>query len=259
MSNVTKFVPLHLTPTYAIALEALKGKKIAGIAKASAEKILKDSIKKAFVIMAHGYEVEQLIIFTDCLWDELKKNQGYFSLEEIDLALEFGAKGKLCDLTKIPQPVVSLSNFLHFIRLYNEKIRREAIAKDEEEKAKQEKFIEEKQVAEKKALFEKKISEVYQFYQDNFKMPELPMGVKAAYCRHLYAKNLVELTIEQEQEIFDRAKKLTPSEDLPRGLNSVDRIFHNKKKGAQTQEIAESIALEYLFAEYLKNEINLTT
>lgn len=258
MSSLVKFVPLHLTPTDAVALQASKGKKIAMIAKSSAEKLLKSSIEMAFVIMGHKFEASQLIIFTDCLWDELKKSQSYFSLEEIDLALDFGAKGKLCDLSKIPQPVISLSNFLYFIRLYNEKIRREALSKDEEEKAKQEKFLDEKTQAERLKDFEHSIVTAYESFKDTYHMPELPMGVKASYCRYLYGKNFVELTASQESEIFNRAKKMIPTVEEIRGMNAVDRAFHQKKKSAQLQEVAESIALEYLFMEYMNNEIDLT-
>ncbi len=258
MSNITKFVPLHLSPTDFVALEANKCPKIATINKDGAEKRLKDSIKNAFIIMAHGYETAQLIIFTDCLWDELKKNQSMFSLEEIHLALEFGAMGKLTDLTKIPQPVVSLSNFLLFIRLYNKQIRQEALAKDQAEKDKQEKFISDQERAKKIEAFNNEILGVYNSYCENFEMPELSAGLKATYCRHLYSKNIVELSVEQEAEIFAKAKKEAPAEEINLiPLNDVDRIFNNKKKSAQIQEIAESIALEYLFTEYLKSSINL--
>lgn len=258
MSNLIKAIPLHLTPTDFVALEASKSQKIATVKKADGEKSLKNSIQKTFVIMGHSFEVEQLIIFTDCLWDELRKSQAYYTLEEIDLALEMGAKGKLCDLTKIPQPIVSLSNFLHFIRLYNEKVRREAIAKDEEEKAKLEKLAEEALNKEKLKAFEQEICEVYNQYCESFgEMPEMTDGLKASYCRHLYPKNIVELTAEQEAEIFERATKLVPVENEKKRNPFADKNFLKKKKDAQIQDLAEAIALEYIFIEMMKNEINL--
>jgi hypothetical protein len=258
MSNLIKPVPLHLTPTDFVALEASKTQKIAIVKKVDGEKSLKNSIQKTFVIMGHSFEVEQLVIFTDCLWDELKKSQNYYTLEEIDLALEMGAKGKLCDLTKIPQPIVSLSNFLHFIRLYNEKVRREALAKDEEEKTKLEKLAEEALKKEKVKAFEAEICEVYNQYCESFgEMPELTDGLKSSYCRHLFPKNIIELTVEQEAEIFEKATKRVPVENDKKRNPFEDRVFLKKKRDAQIQDLAEAIGLEYLFMEYLKAGINL--
>ncbi len=258
MSNLIKPTPLHLSPTDFVALEAYKQPKIATIKKLDAEKVLKKIIETAFVLMGHKFEASQVIIFIDCLWEELRKSQSFYTLEEIGLALEMGAKGKLTDLTKIPQPVISLSNFLLFIRLYNEKIRREALAKDQAEKDKQEKFISDQERAKKIEAFNNEILQAYNSYCENFEMPELSTGLKATYCRHLYSKNIVELSTEQEAEIFAKAKKEAPAEEINLiPLNDVDRIFNNKKKSAQIQEIAESIALEYLFTEYLKSSINL--
>jgi hypothetical protein len=240
-----------------VALQAYNSPRIATIKKEGAEKRLKASIERCFVLMGHKFEVSQLIIFIDCLWDELKKNQSFYTLEEIDLALEMGAKGKLVDLTKIPQPVVSLSNFLLFIRLYNEKIRREMLNKEKIEKEKQEKFISDKEREEKIKLFENEIANVYQYFIDNLELPELSIGLRATYYRALDANKLVELSVELKKELYERAKQEIKTVVDLRVYNDVEKAFNKNKKEKEIIEIAQAMALEFLFAEYLKQSITL--
>ncbi len=255
MSNITKIYPVceTLSPIESQAVLANRQPKIKEIASVNLVDPIEKALSKAIVVMGSTAKIDFKAMHTEII-SELKNNFTVFSVEEVCIAIDMGSKGKLGD----DFVHVHTRAVLKWIWLYADLVRREALHKQSKSEEKIEKEITQKQRLEKIESFNNEILQVYNSYCENFEMPELSTGLKATYCRHLYSKNIVELSAEQEAEIFAKAKKEVPAEEISLiPLNDVDRIFNNKKKSAQIQEIAESIALEYLFTEYLKSSINL--
>ncbi len=248
-----------LSPDERNVIKFHEGVKIKDLAKVVMADPLTDAVSKAYLNIGQSSESKTLTVLVATLACELKDCFTTYSIEEICHAIDLGSKGKLNELKDLIQPVISVMNILKWVHLYDDKIRKEAIHKQNKHLEKLAKELTEKEKQEKIEAFKEEICLVYESYCDAFgELPEgLSMGLKASYCRYLYEKNIIELTAEQEREIFDKAKSLMPTEAQIRGMNAVDRVFHNKKKEAQIQEIAESIALEYLFTEYLKQGIDL--
>lgn len=247
-----------LSPDERNVVKFHEGVKIKDLTKVIMADPLTDAVSKAYLNIGQSSESKTLTVLVATLAGELKDCFTTYSIEEICHAIDLGSKGRLNELKDLIQPVISVMNILKWVHLYDDKIRKEAIHKQNKHQEKINKELSEKEKQEKVKAFESEICSVYDSYCDTFgELQELAMGLKSSYCRYLYEKNIVELTVEQEQEIFSKAKKLIPTEEQIRGMNAVDRAFHNKKKEAQLQEIAESIALEYLFTEYFKKEINL--
>jgi hypothetical protein len=238
--QITKFN--QYTPTQNIVLEAMKGKKIKERKTSEYIKDLKECIIQALIILGQKQDSEQIKVLTDCLAYELKQSQSFFTVEEIKMAIDFGAKGKLCELKDLQMPVISLHNILKFIKLYNEKVRREAIAERDKQEAEKDKQISEAERLQKIQAFEEEIERAIQMTPDQLK--ELPTGLKASYFRHLEKSGKIVLSIEEKKKIYAECEKLVPTINR-RDLGKFDSILHeNTKREAFIKEIAQSLAFE---------------
>jgi hypothetical protein len=198
-----------------------------------------------------GSEIKQM---ADMLSKTLKESFTTYRMPEVCKAIELGAMG---ELEEEGDPyTVSVELCYKWAIRYHTKIMVEAKDKQSKFEEKLNKEESENQRIEKINNLHSEIIQAYSQYCESFgEMPDLSEGIKATYTRCLY--NAVELTAEQEQEIFDKAKKLMPVENEKKRNPFEDKIFLQKKKTAQLQDIAESIALEYLFMEMMKNNIDL--
>lgn len=232
------------TPTQTIALDAMNGKKIKELKKSEFSKIIKEAILQGYVIIGQSKDHNVITITTDCLMEELKTNLPSYTPEEIRLAIDYGCKGKLCELTELPQPIVTLTNILKFIRLYNEKIRKEAIHKRNELQAKEEKQISESERLAKIKAFEEEIANALLFTPEQ--IYSLPTGLKAAYYRHLDSKGNASISLDVKNKIFKECEKLVPMVKKSELGSFGSLVDENKKREAKIKELCQSMAFEHL-------------
>ena len=232
------------TPTQSIALDAMNGKKIKELKKSEFSKTIKDAIIQGLIIIGQKQTVDVTTITTDCLMEELKTSLPNYTPDEIRLAIDYGCKGKLCELTDLPQPIVTLTNILKFIRLYNEKIRKEAIHKRNELEAKEEKQINEAERDAKIKAFEQEIAKALLMTPEQ--IDSLPTGLKAAYYRHLESRGDSKISEAQKWAIWRECEKKVPQVQKSE-LGAFGDILHeNKKREAKIKELSQSMAFEQI-------------
>lgn len=231
------------TPSQQIAIKAMEGKKINELKKSEYIDSIKEAVINGLICIGQKQDSTQIKTLTDCLVHELHSTKSAFTVEEIRIAIDYGAKGKLCELNSLPQPIISLHNILKFIKLYNENIRREAIHAMNEEADKKEKEITE---AERKIKIEAFEAEIEKALMLSLKEKEsLPIGLKAAYYRHLDKQGKVNLSNEEKNIIWKRAGDLMP--EIEKNRNPfLDCAYESKKREALQKEIAESLAFEII-------------
>jgi len=239
MSAINIYSPLNN-----IVLDAMKGKKIKELKKSEFSDKIKEAIIQGLIVLGQKQESGQITVMTDCLIHELKNTLTQYTPDEVVLAIDYGTKGKLCEFSTLQYPVMSVTNCLKFIKLYNENIRREAVHKQKEEEEKKEKVISDIERDAKIKAFEQEIGKALLMTSEQLK--ELPTGLKAAYFRHLESKEQSTITIEQKKEIYAICEKLVSipkKSDL--GLFA-DMVNENKKRDAQIKELCQSMAFERL-------------
>lgn len=237
------------TPSETLALDAMKGKKIKELKVSEMVPKLRGAVVQSLIILGQGNTMDNDTMkkLIDCLCYELKENKHFFTVDEIALAMDYGCKGKLCDLKDLPMPIISLHNILRFITLYTEKIRREAVHKKKENDLKAEKEINEAERLVKIAAFEREIEHALTMTPQE--KDSLSIGLKSAYYRHLDKSGRVNLSVDEKKVIFDRAIDVYNSErTAPKGLRNpfLDVSFEIDKREKRIREIAESLAFDLL-------------
>lgn len=232
------------SPLNSIVLDAMKGKKIKELKKSEFSDKIKEAIIQGLIVLGQKQDSGQITVTTDCLINELKHKLNHYTPDEVILAIDYGTKGKLCEFSTLQYPVMSVTNCLKFIKLYNENIRREAVHNQKEEEAKQEKIISDIEREAKIKAFEAEIAKALLFTQEQ--LNNLPTGLKASYFRHLDKTGRIEMNNEQRYEILAECdKKVLHIKKSELGLFA-DIEFENKKRDAIVKEMAQSMAFELI-------------
>lgn len=190
----------------------------------------------------------------------LKETFTTYRLSEIQQACEMWAIGELFSDKDLNQ--LSAENIFKAIHRFNERVKKEANSKQKIHEESLEKVIIDADREKKIQEYEQQILKDYEYFKENFELDYLPLGVKASYYRYLDKKKIFELSLETKQEIYGYAKRnlevVNTSIDL-RFYNATERVENKNKKEAQIVEESEGIALDYLFEELYKNNIDLKT
>jgi hypothetical protein len=128
--------------------------------------------------------------------------------------------------------------------LYNESVRREAIARRNELADLEEKQVNEAERLKKIEAFELEIGRALEMSVEE--LERMPHGLKAAYYRHLDKNRKVSLSNDLKIEIYNECDKLIPKVKRSE-LSAFDNILHaNKKRDAYVKELAQSKAFEVI-------------
>lgn len=239
MSNLVKFVPApSLLPLEKDALIAHQNPRIKEVGKADMAAPIGVALTKAIMVMGSRVKVDFEIMLDEVLHD-LKRNCTTFTVEEVCLAIDLGSKGYLGD----EFVHVHTRAVIKWLWLFNDKYKREAIHKQhkhEEQLAKQAELAN-KEKEEKE--FEANIQKLYNAFPKGFKTRN--KGSLAACYRHMDKKGLVNLTVKQKKDIYDRILKIKD-------------YVHWKPKGLleiTAKELSEYRALYLVFKEKKKQGV----
>ena len=229
-----------LKPSQIKAIEAYACKPISECNYTEMRSKIEPTVGNCMVILGTKRTDIDAELLVDLFIKELKLNFKIFTLEEVVNAIYLGIKGELVDFNKLFVSPISIHAFIKYIRAYNESIRRPAIAEmlHLEENAERER--EEKQKAEKVKKFEAEIEEALKLLPTQ-RHNILP-GIRAAMYRHLDKQGRVNLSLEQKNKIYEKAKNM--ADDVNRRDYNFAADFLNglKNRDAQIREIAEGLA-----------------
>lgn len=203
MSNIIKIEKIPaLKPAETIALEAHFKPKVKELKKSDMIRPLVASIAKARQIKGHSASIKDDELCADIVITELKSTFTTYSIEEICIAIDLGAKG-LLDVENTIH--VSAENIFKWIFAYNQKIRQEAIAKMKAFNESEEKRISEEEKIKKHNNFLKEIELSYSVFCDTDELSSIE-GLKAAYYRELKKQNKIDLSNEVRNGIYYEMK-----------------------------------------------------
>lgn len=245
MILISNFDKNLFTPEQWTCLEAHQGKRAKEINKSDLAGPIRDTIVNVLLMVGQGKSITgaEITAITDKMIYELKTNFQGLTINEFRLAVDFGITGRLCDTSKMTQPLISAVNLIRFLTLYKNEKRAEMVAKLRKIEEDKEKEINEAERLRKISLFEAEIEKALQLPQEEKKA--LPMGLKAAYYRQLDKMGRVNLSVEEKKAIYESAKKML-SESPPDRNPFLDKLFEKRKKESEIIEIAESLAFEIL-------------
>lgn len=194
-----------LSPVQINALEASQNTKIKAITKLNILTALKKAIQSAYLSLSQKpNDVKTLVPMINELIEELKQYYVTYTIEEICMAIDFGVKGKLNDITKIPQPIISTTNILKWIDLYNEIHRKNALHEQNQYEIKQAKILSEEQLAIGNRITEDSINNTYIYFLKHDQFPIdgiMSTGLKAAWYRYLDKKQMVKIYLSSEEKL----------------------------------------------------------
>lgn len=186
---------------------------------------------------------------------ELKDNYSKYTIQEVRLACMMGVTGKLCELTELTQPVISVTNICKFIHLYNEQQRKYALHEQRifDERITVEK--EAKRTIEGNARLDQEINDCLIAYRLN---PDHLNGInenlKECYFERLRKRqNGKILELEIMNQIFSVAEcQILTFEELSdlqkhKLRNKTARLEWDKSRKIEVRTRARSIALIYVF------------
>lgn len=230
-----------LQPSEIKAIEAYSCKQIRDYSLQQLNKPIHNLIVDCHVFLGRSdYNKEDAELLKNLFAVELKENFKTFTVEEIIRAVRLGVKGELFDLSTLNVSPICINSFIKYIRVYNEKIRRPAIAEFYALEEKEKKKAEEKEKEQKTIEFEAKIENALKLGPEE--REKINIGVRAAMYRHLQKKGKVNLSLEEKNVIFEKAK--TMADEVSRRDYNFASDFLNglKNRDAQIIDIAQGLA-----------------
>ena len=186
---------------------------------------------------------------------ELKIGCFTFTIEEVCLAIDAGVKGKLNKLNEIPQPIVSVTNIIGWVWIWNEKVRIHAIDQQKrwEEKNNQEE-VERKRV-DGNIRLDAEINNAWENWKVNpGTIEQIPKQLRACYYRRIREKKEWSLL---DRSLLDQIKAVSEAqhdtfEELPKEeqrhlINTRQVEKFNRERDSEIKITAQSIALRELF------------
>lgn len=243
-----------LTPPHRIAVLSSFGHKIKTM---TSEELTKPLI----LILSESYETlgqktnESIVSTVKLLRIELMTYFTTFTLEEISTAVKMGVTGKLCDLSSLPMPIVSVTNICKFIHLYNEKVRREALHEQRKFEEKENIEMENQKRIKAELELDQEIQICYENYKSNPEtLSHVDKGLLACYFRFLWKKtgkkimppdaiDQIKIIAESKVDTFEELSKLD-QKVLER--NREVAKFDRERKATVKIE-AEAMGLKYIF------------
>lgn len=243
-----------LTPSHRTAVEASLTEKIKETDKTELNKPL-------LIILGEAYEIlgqkapENITPTVKLLRDELKTYFTTYTINEVGIAVKMGVTGKLCDLSTLPMPIVSITNICKFIHLYNEKVRREALHEQRKFEEIETKEMEERKRIKAELELDSEIQVCYENYKsDKETLEHVPTELKACYFRFLWKKSnrkLIPSEISEQIKIIAETK-VTSFDELPKLEQKIlernrEVSKFNLERDSAVRIEAQAIGLKYLF------------
>lgn len=251
MSNIIKVSEIPgLLPIEVSALEAYSMSKIKELKKIDMVDPVTRAIGKARIIKGQTGNEKDDTVMADIVISELKLSFSTFSIQEICIAIEMGAMGKL----NIDAVHVSPENIFKWIWKYRDQVRQEAIHKQRRFEEKQQ-----KEQAEAKRLkgisdFEASIIEKYNNF-DHSEEVDNEVVVNAAMYRHIVSKLGEQIDLQEKKEIFERAgqilKQLKEEKSIADKLKEkIEVRYYQSITESNQKTLAEAIALREVFIKW---------
>ena len=251
----------NISPTlsgeYKEALTAYFCTKIREVNKADIISPIKIAMQSAYVVIGQGKSLGagELTLIIDELIKEIKISCATFTIPEVCLAIDAGVKGKLNDLKEIPQPIISVTNIIAWIWIWNERVRIHAIDQQKrwEEKNNQEE-VERKRVDGNSRL-DTEITNAWENWKANPKtIDQIPEALRACYYRRVKEKStgvLLERSLMEQIKAVAEARKDTfeelPKLDQKEMMRNREVEKFNRERDAEVKIIAQSLALKEVF------------
>lgn len=262
MSNLIKISDIPwLTPSESVALEAYARPKIKEVAKGSMVDQIVGSVALARQIKGQSADEKDDRALSKIVIDELKVSFTTFTVEEVCLAINMGAKGFL----NTPETVhVSAENVFKWIWKYRDQVRSEAISK-------QRKFEQELEKQQQEEKRKKGIEELNKIISDQYAAFEIevdvPIGEEFVYAsryRWIVSQLGEQLTVEERRVIWEEAGDKMMLRDTEE--KTLQQKLKEKSEKLQTMAItqanqktlAEAIALQRVFIQWKVDDKTLT-
>lgn len=249
-------ISTSLSPTHKTAIEAYFCPKIHALKKTDMVSDLKNALQRAYVILGTGKNLDErdTLLMLDELIKELKEGASTFTVQEVCLAIESGVKGKLNDLSQITQPVISVTNIIKWIWLWNDKVRREAIHEQRKFEDQNRQDEEEAKRIKGNAILDAEIEICYENWKSNNEtLDHVPEPLRACYFRRLRERDgkLLEKEIMEQIKIIAESRHDT-FEELPKLEQKYmirERLVtkFEDERTSQVRQTAQSIALLEVF------------
>jgi hypothetical protein len=243
-----------LTPPHRVAVLASLGDKI--------KTLPPDSITKPLIVaLGEAYEAlgqkssESMTSLVKLLRIELMTYFSTYTLEEVNTSIKMGVTGKLCELSTLPMPIISVSNICKFIHLYNEKVRREALHEQRKFEEKNNADFEEQKRIKGNAILDAEIELCKENYKSNKEtLNYVPEDLRACYFRRIReanGKGLISIDVMNQILIIAESRHDT-FEELPKQeqhylSKSREELKWTKERDSAVKVTAQSMALQYLF------------
>lgn len=246
-----------LTQEHKEALDAYFCAKLREVNKADIITPIKSAVQRAYIVLGQGKNMAagELTLMLDELIKELKTGCFTFTIEEVCLAIDAGVKGKLNELKEIPQPIISVTNIIGWIWIWNEKVRVHAI---DQQKRWEEKNNEE-EIKRKRLDGNNRLDAEIEKAKENFKensetLDQIPKVLRACYYRRIREKNtggLLERSLLEQIKAVAEAQHDTfeelPKEEQKHLTSSREVEKFNRERDSEVKITAQSIALKEVF------------
>lgn len=248
-SEIVKYEPSpDLTPIERSALERWSGVKIKDRTRKSMVDPIMDSISLAYITIGQFSQSEDkklVLVIAEQLINELKDCFTTYSVEEVCYAIELGSKGKLNNLEDVIQPIVSVMNILKWVTIYNDKVRRETIHKQNIHKDHLEKAAEALRHKEKEQAFIDDIINVFDGFPQSF--IGRSKGELAAHYRQLSSMGIITFTEDFKWGIY---RKILEIKDRT-------RFWQKSFIEITAKELSEYRALRLFYRSYKEMDMSL--
>lgn len=248
-SEIVRYEPSpDLTPVERCALEKWSCVKIKERNKASMGDQLTDSVCMAYINIGQFSQSEDkklVSVLVEQLVHELKECFTTYTLEEVCYAIELGSKGKLNNLEDVIQPIVSVMNVLKWVTLYNDKVRKEAIHKQNAHIDHMEKAAEALQHKQKEQAFIEEIINVFDGFPQSF--IGRSKGELAAHYRQLSSMGIITFTEDFKWGIY---RKILEIKDRT-------RFWQKSFIEITAKELSEYRALRLFYRSYKEMDMSL--
>lgn len=239
-----------LTHAEIMALEANYCEKIKLVKKSDMVEPLTAAITKANQMIMHTSKGNDISVMVDLLIQELKTSFTTYTVEEVCQAIHSGSKKELNEFVHI-----SVTEILKWVQLWNDKVRKEAIHKQNKFLEEKQKEIDEQVRKEKIIKFKRSILEYYNHFFSSGEF--LPLdGEDAAIFRYLQDQGIINMPNKQKNEIWAEAQKLASEKPELKDYSLKNKI-QQQLYTAGVKEIAEGMALRIVFQEWKDFEFDL--